>query len=361
MSKLKVFIVDDSATVRRVFTDMLDGKQGINVIGSAMNPILAWRKMEKDWPDVIISDIEMPEMNGIDFLKKVMTEHPTPVIICSGYAEKVGESTMNAMASGAVEVIHKPAHGIKEFLQESSASIFRAIKAASSANLSRLKVRRQIASQPKEVVGKNTADAVVAVSSRKKIFKKTANVIAIGCSTGGTQALEAILTKLPENAPGIIIVQHMPAGFTNAFAKRLNSLCAITVKEAESGDVVNDGCAYIAQGDKHMLLRRMGSYYELELKDGPLVSRHKPSVDVLFRSTANVAGMNATGFILTGMGDDGASGLLEMKQAGSKTYAQDESTSVVYGMPKIAYERGATDKLIKLEQVASIIMENINK
>ncbi len=369
MATINVFLVDDSATVRKVLNAILEKAPGIEVIGTAINPIFAWKKMQKNWPDVIISDIEMPEMDGITFLNKIMKEHPTPVIICSGYAATVGAKSMEAMAKGAVEIIHKPTVGIKEFLDASGAEVIEAVRGAALAKLSNLKpgpipvsgaaLSPLLSPPPSPVAGRQklTADAVLKESGRGKPVPKTEKVIAIGCSTGGTQAIEVVLSRLTPKCPGILIVQHMPAGFTKAFANRLNQNCPIDVKEAESGDPIRPGCAYIAPGDKHLMLRRMGSRYEVEVKDGPLVSRHKPSVDVLFRSTANAAGSNAAGIIMTGMGDDGAKGLLEMRQAGAVTYGQDENTCVVYGMPKVAFLQGAVNLQLPLQDIAAAIMQ----
>ena len=353
MNKIKVMVVDDSAVVRQVLTDLLKTDPQIEVIGAAPDPIFALEKMKKQWPDVIVLDVEMPRMDGITFLRKLMSEHPTPVVICSTLTEKGAETTMQAMSAGAVDIITKPKIGLKQFLTDSIAEITRAVRAAACANPKRLAAAPSAAVMVKP---KLTADAILApVSSHHAMAETTDRVIAIGTSTGGTQALEVVLTALPRVCPGIVIVQHMPEKFTAAFASRLNSLCEIEVREAQNGDRVIPGRALIAPGGRHLLLKRSGAQYIAEVIDGPVVNRHRPSVDVLFRSVAKCAGKNAIGIIMTGMGDDGAAGLLEMKQAGAHTVAQDEATCVVYGMPKEAVKRGAADKIIPLESIAGVI------
>jgi two-component system chemotaxis response regulator CheB len=347
---IKVLIVDDSAVVRQVLTQQLGMATGIEVIGSASDPIFAMKKMEDKWPDVIILDIEMPRMDGITFLKKIMSERPTPVVICSTLTDKGAEVTMQAMSAGAVDIITKPKVQLKGFLQEHKTLLVDTIKAAAVARVGKMR----LPAAAMEPTPKLRADAVLA-SSSKPMAETTDRVVAIGTSTGGTQALERVLTALPTDVPGIVIVQHMPEQFTAAFAARLNNLCQITVKEAENNERVMPGLALIANGGKHMLLRRSGAQYRVELKDGPLVSRHRPSVDVLFRSVANAAGRNALGIIMTGMGDDGALGLREMHQAGAYTVAQDEKTCVVYGMPKEAVKLGGVDIQVSLDDIPALI------
>lgn len=358
MPDIKVFIVDDSAVVRQVLTSLLDSISGIKVIGAAPDPIFALSRMEKDWPDVIILDIEMPRMDGITFLRKLMHEHPTPVVICSTLTAKGAEITMQAMSAGAVDIITKPTVNLKGFLQDSKTLLADAIRGAAHA---RMKI---IGSSPtKSTVGaqpKLNADSVISPHAAN-IGETTDRVIAIGTSTGGTQALEYILTRLPRTVPGIVIVQHMPEAFTAAFAKRLDSLCQITVKEAEQNDRVIPGLALIAPGGKHMLLRRSGAQYRVEIKDGPLVSRHRPSVDVLFRSTAQSAGQNALGIIMTGMGDDGAHGMKELHDTGALCIAQDEDSCVVYGMPKEACKLGAVDDELSLSAIPDLIIRAPNR
>ncbi len=356
MSKIRVLIVDDSAVVRQVLTELLKSDPQIEVMGAAPDPIFALERMQKDWPDVIVLDVEMPRMDGITFLRKIMSERPTPVVICSTLTEKGAETTMQAMSAGAVDIITKPKIGLKQFLNDAIQEITRAVKAAAGANVKRMAaITSAQASAPSAIKPKLSADAILAPAGAHAMAETTDRVIAIGTSTGGTQALEVVLTALPRVCPGIVIVQHMPEKFTAAFASRLNGLCEIEVREAQNGDRVIPGRALIAPGGKHMLLRRSGAQYVVDVIDGPVVNRHRPSVDVLFRSVAKCAGKNAIGIIMTGMGDDGAAGLLEMKQAGAATVAQDEATCVVYGMPKEAVKRGAADKIMPLENIAGVI------
>ena len=353
MTQVKVLIVDDSAVVRQVLTEQLGGISGIEVMGAARDPIFARALMEKQWPDVIILDIEMPRMDGITFLRQLMRERPTPVIICSTLTEQGAEVTMQAMSAGAVDIIAKPKVGLRQFLEESRTLLGDAVKAASRARMDRLGGGTRTLAP----TAKLKPDAVVAERGFKPLASTTDRVIAIGTSTGGTQALEYILTRLPRTAPGLAIVQHMPGQFTAAFAARLNQLCAIEVREARDGDRVIPGLALIAPGTHHLLLRRSGAQYRVEVKDGPLVSRHRPSVDVLFRSTAQSAGPNAVGIIMTGMGDDGARGLLEMHEAGALTLAQDEQSCIVFGMPKEAAKLGGVDAMLALSQIPGVIVQ----
>jgi two-component system chemotaxis response regulator CheB len=350
MKNIKVMIVDDSAVVRQVLNASLAEHAGIEVIGTAADPLFALDKMQREWPDVIVLDVEMPRMDGISFLKKLMAEHPTPVVICSTLTEKGAATTMEAMAAGAVAIVTKPQVGLRQFLLEATEELAGAIRAASQARL-----RRQTPA-PVAVAPKLNADAILPASSVGAMSRTTERVVAIGTSTGGTQALEYVLTALPRVCPGIVIVQHMPEKFTAAFAERLNGLCQIEVREAKHGDRVIPGRALIAPGGRHMLLKRSGAQYMVEVVDGPPVSRHKPSVDVLFRSTARAAGANATGIIMTGMGDDGARGLREMHEAGAFTLGQDEASCVVYGMPKEAKKIDAVSREIPLEQIPAYIL-----
>lgn len=358
MADIKVFIVDDSAVVRQVLTAMLNELPGINVIGAAPDPIFAMSRMQSAWPDVIILDIEMPRMDGITFLRKLMQERPTPVVICSTLTAKGAEVTMQAMSAGAVDIITKPTVNLKGFLQDSKTLLADAVKAAAHARVKKLPAA---SAKPMTVTAKLTPDTVIAPSSLAPMSETTDRVIAIGTSTGGTQALEYILTRLPRTVPGIVIVQHMPEAFTAAFAQRLDGLSQITVKEAQQDDRVIPGLALIAPGGKHMLLRRSGAQYRVEIKEGPLVSRHRPSVDVLFRSTAQSAGRNAIGIIMTGMGDDGAHGLRELHETGALTVAQDEASCVVYGMPKEAVKLGATDGSVSLSAIPDLIVRGPNR
>lgn len=351
MKKIKTLIVDDSAVVRQVLSGLLDDDPEIEVLATASDPIFAMEKMRHAWPDVIVLDVEMPRMDGISFLKKIMAEHPTPVVICSTLTEKGAETTMQALAAGAVSIVTKPRIGLKRFLEDASSDIVGAVKAASHAN-----VRRMAAAPTLKVAPKLSADAILPAAGGHAMAQTTERIVAIGTSTGGTQALEAVLTALPRVCPGIVIVQHMPEKFTEAFANRLDGICKLDVKEAANNDRVLPGRALIAPGGKHMVLRRSGAQYFVEVLDGPLVNRHRPSVDVLFRSVAKVAGKNALGIIMTGMGDDGAAGLLEMRQANARTIAQDEATCVVFGMPKEAIKLGAADKIVALNDLAGEIV-----
>jgi len=348
MNRIKVMVVDDSAVVRQVLTGLLDADPGIEVIGASADPIFAMERMKSQWPDVIVLDVEMPRMDGITFLKKLMHERPTPVVICSTLTEKGAQTTMAALAAGAVAIITKPKLGLRQFLNDASDDLIGAVKAAACANVKRLVAR----SEPAPVAQfKHTADVILPPAASRAMIQTTERVVAIGTSTGGTQALEVVLTALPRVSPGMVIVQHMPEKFTAAFAARLDSLCQIAVKEAQNNDRVIQGRALIAPGGKHMLMKRSGAQYFVEVVDGPLVNRHRPSVDVLFRSVAKCAGANALGVIMTGMGDDGAAGLLEMRHAGAHTLAQNEETCVVYGMPKEAVKRGAVEKTVPLDQI----------
>ena len=344
--RIRVLIVDDSAVVRQALSEVLSADPGIEVIGTASDPFVAAERMREQVPDVITLDIEMPRMDGLTFLQKIMRQHPIPVVICSTLAEEGAQSTLKALEYGAVDIIAKPRLGTKQFFEESSMILCQAVKAAAAARLR---------NPSHEVEPKLTADAILP-RAKSAMLETTEKVVVIGASTGGTEALRALLEVLPADAPGIAIVQHMPEVFTRAFANRLDSLCQISVKEAESNDTVLRGRALIAPGNHHLLLKRSGARYYVEIKDGPLVSRHRPSVDVLFRSAARYAGQNAVGVILTGMGDDGASGMLEMKQAGAATIAQDEATSVVFGMPNEAIKRGAVDAILPLPAIAGSML-----
>jgi two-component system, chemotaxis family, protein-glutamate methylesterase/glutaminase len=347
--KIKVMIVDDSAVVRQVNRETLEREADIEVIGVAADPLYALEKMKLAWPDVIVTDIEMPRMDGITFLKKIMAERPTPTVVCSSLTEEGAATTMEAMAAGALSIITKPKMGVKQFLQESGNDIVSAVRAAAKANMSHL---RTSAATPM-MRPKLNADVMIASSpaGARAMAETTDKVVAIGTSTGGTQALEAVLTRLPATITGIVVVQHMPEKFTAMFAERLDSLCAIEVREARDGDRVLPGRALIAPGARHMMLKRSGAQYYVAVADGPVVNRHKPSVDVLFRSVAQVAGRNALGVIMTGMGDDGARGMKEMHDAGAQTIAEDESTCVVFGMPKVAIEMGGVDRIVPLDRI----------
>lgn len=347
--KIRVLIVDDSAVVRQTLQDILSSDPRIEVMAAASDPLIAAEKIKHEIPDVITLDLEMPRMDGITFLQKIMSQHPIPIIICSSMAGKGSENAFKAMDYGAVEIIEKPKMGTKKFLEESRIRICDVVKAASVAKL------RAVA-EPRRIEPKFTADAILPKTMPKSVIHTTEHIVAVGASTGGTEALRVFLEALPKDSPGIVIVQHMPENFTSAFARRLNSLCQIEVKEAEDGDSVLRGRALIGPGNHHILLKRSGARYYIEIKDGPLVSRHRPSVDVLFRSVARYAGPNAVGVIMTGMGDDGAKGMLEMKQAKAYNIAQDEATSVVFGMPHEAIKLGGADKVLPLEAIAGAVL-----
>lgn len=350
---IRVFIVDDSAVVRKVLTEMLQGVSGIEVIGSAQDPIFAQAKMDKDWPDVIILDVEMPRMDGVTFLKKIMSERPTPVIMCSTLTEEGSKTSLQALSIGAIDVVAKPKANLKTSLPEASQELVSAIRTAAKANMKCAKPKP--ISPVSKIPAKLTADAMLTRSTSRNA-QKTGALIAIGASTGGTQALEAVLTALPINTLPIIIVQHMPEKFTHTFANRLNELCKVEVKEAEDNDPLLPGRVLIAPGGKHMMLQTTQFGASVQVKDGPLVSRHKPSVDVLFRSVCKYAGSNALGIIMTGMGDDGAKGIKEMHDANATTIAQNEATCVVYGMPQEAVKLGAIDYEIPLNKIPEMIV-----
>ena len=354
-NRIKVMIVDDSAVVRQVMTGVLESDPGIELIGAAADPIFAYERMKAQWPDVILLDVEMPRMDGITFLKKLMLERPTPVVICSTLTESGAATTVEALSAGAVSIITKPKIGLKQFMSESAQEVITAIRNAARVNVKRLAARSTAA----PVAAKHTADVMLKAPARTQAMTQTTeHIVAVGTSTGGTQALQTVLSALPAVTPGIVIVQHMPPQFTAAFAARLNSVCQIEVREARDNDRVVPGTALIAPGGKHMMLRRSGAQYFVEIKEGPPVNRHCPSVDVLFRSVAKCAGRNALGVIMTGMGDDGARGLREMRDAGAHTLAQDEATCVVFGMPKEAIRLEAAVRIVPLETIPSLILNS---
>jgi len=351
--KIRVLIVDDSAVVRQALSEALSSDPEIEVIATAGDPFVAADRIAEEVPDVVTLDIEMPRMDGLTFLKKLMSQHPIPVVICSSLAEEGAPSALRALEYGAVEIIAKPRMGTKQFIEESRIALCEAVKAAAAAGPGA--ARPGSMGRAHTVEPKLTADAVLAPATHAMV-ETTEKVVVIGASTGGTEALKTLLETLPADTPGIVIVQHMPELFTRAFANRLDGLCSITVKEAETNDTVLRGRALIAPGNHHLLLKRSGARYYVEVKEGPLVCRHRPSVDVLFRSAARYAGQNVVGVILTGMGDDGARGMLEMKQAGAITIAQDEATCVVFGMPKEAIKLNGVDKILPLHTIAAAIL-----
>jgi len=352
--KIRVLIVDDSAVVRQTMADILSSDPDIEVMATANDPFAAAARMKEEAPDVITLDVEMPRMDGLTFLQKIMSQSPLPVVMCSSLTEKGSDTAFKAMEYGAVDIVTKPRMGTKQFLEESRVRICDAVKAAAQARVRPL-AKPTINSEPKL-----TADAILAKSSIKSqsMIVTTEKIVVVGASTGGTEALRVFLESFPADCPGIVIVQHMPEHFTASFAARLNELCQINVKEAADNDTVVRGRALIAPGNRHILLKRSGARYYVEIKDGPLVSRHRPSVDVLFRSAARYAGKNCVGVIMTGMGDDGARGMREMKDAGSFNIGQDEETSVVYGMPKEAYKLGGVDSVVPLQNIAREVLRH---
>lgn len=355
MKKIKVMVVDDSAVVRQVLTARLQQDPAIEVIASVADPLFAIERMKKQWPDVLVLDVEMPRMDGLTFLRKIMAEHPTPVVICSTLTEKGAETTLQALAAGAVCIVTKPKDQLKRFLEDGSSDIAEAVKIAAKANIRRLLPNQAVTQQA--IAPKLSADAILFSANGSSMAQTTERIVAIGTSTGGTLALESVLTALPRVCHGIVIVQHMPEKFTAAFAARLNQLCQIEVREAQNNDRVIPGRALIAPGGRHMLLKRSGAQYFVEVLNGPVVNRHIPSVDVLFRSVAKNAGRNALGIIMTGMGDDGAAGLLEMRHCEATTLAQDEDSCVVFGMPKEAIKRGAAERIVSLAGIPGEILK----
>lgn len=353
-NRTRVLVIDDSASVRQTMTAILEKDPELHVIASAADPFAAAKIIQQEVPDVITLDVEMPRMDGITFLRKLMSQCPVPVVMCSSLTEEGSETLLQAMEAGAVDVILKPQIGVADHLVEHHMEICDVVKAAARARIRGRSARPVTKVVPEK---KLTADAVLPPPTSRAMSRTTEKVVCIGASTGGTEALREVLTALPANAPGIVVVQHMPEAFTKAFAKRLNGLCEVDVKEAEDGDPVLRGHVLIAPGGRHMMLERQGARYHVSIKDGPLVSRHRPSVDVLFRSAARAAGSNAIGVIMTGMGDDGARGLLEMKEARARTFAQDEATSIVFGMPKEAIARGAADHIVPLGSIAREVLQ----
>lgn len=351
---IKIMIVDDSAVVRQVLSQELGSQSDMEIMATAPDPVFALEKLKTHWPDVIILDIEMPRMDGVTFLQKVMEMRPTPVIICSSLAASGADVTLRALSAGAFAIVEKPQIGVRDFLKDSSENLLAVVRAASGARVDRMRRAPQAGTLPQAGLArpKLSADEILAAPGEGTMnVPMTEKFVAIGCSTGGTQALEVVLTALPRTCPGIVVVQHMPEQFTKGFAQRLDKVSEVEVKEAENGDRILPGRVLIAPGGRHMLAVRSGAQYRVEIKDGPLVSRHKPSVDVLFRSVAKAAGRNAVGFIMTGMGDDGARGMKEMHDTGARTYAQDEESCVVFGMPKEAIRLGGVDQVIALGEI----------
>lgn len=345
-NKIRVLIVDDSPSVRQVLKEILESDPQIEVMAVASDPYIAVEHIKRETPDVITLDIEMPRMDGHTFLEKIMLQHPIPVVVCSTLTATGSDVALAALEMGAVEIITKPRLGAREFFEESRVRICDIVKSAALARLVKRPVHRMV------VDPKLTADAVLPKPPSNALIQTTEKVVVVGASTGGTEALREFLMAMPLDAPGIAIVQHMPEEFTARFAERLDKICRITVKEAVDNDSVIRGQALIAPGNRHLLLKRSGARYFVEVRDGPLVSRHRPSVDVLFRSAARYGGRNIVGVIMTGMGDDGAKGMLEMKQAGAFNIAQDEASCVVFGMPAEAIKAGAVDRVLPLSAIA---------
>ena len=349
MNKIKVLVVDDSALVRQTLCEILNSDPDLEVVATAADPFLAAERLRTVIPDVITLDVEMPRMDGLTFLQKLMHQHPIPVVMCSSLTELGSETAIKAMEYGAVDIITKPRMGTKQFIEESRITICDAVKGAAAAKPG---PTRHARSSLKEVSPRYSADVIIDKPSSRAMIQTTEKVVVVGASTGGTEALRVFLEMFPEDAPGIVIVQHMPENFTAAFARRLDATCRVTVKEAQDNDTVVRGRALIAPGNRHTLLKRSGARYFVEIKDGPLVSRHRPSVDVLFRSAARYAGKNMVGVIMTGMGDDGARSMKEMYDVGAMTIAQDEATCVVFGMPAEAIKHGGVHKILPLDLIA---------
>lgn len=350
--KTRVLIIDDSASVRQALQNVISSAPDLEVMATASDPFVAAQRIHEEVPDVIILDVEMPRMDGITFLRKLMAQRPIPTILCSTLVESGSATAMEGLEAGAVDLILKPRLDTKQFLMESEVRICDAVRAAARS-------RPRTSGQPRSplVEKKLSADVMMpAPVATRAMARTTETVVCIGASTGGTESLREVLIELPPSTPGIVVVQHMPEMFTAAFAKRLNSICQVEVREAKDGDAVLPGLVLIAPGNYHMLLQRSGARYHVAVKEGPLVSRHRPSVDVLFRSAALHAGANALGMIMTGMGDDGAKGMLEMKRAGAKTYAQNEETCVVFGMPKEAIALGGVDHVLPLSAFPAAIL-----
>jgi two-component system chemotaxis response regulator CheB len=365
MSKIRVLTVDDSALMRQVLAMLLSKDREIEVVGSAPDPYIAREKIKALNPDVLTLDVEMPKMDGLTFLEKLMRGHPMPVVMVSSLTEAGCQTTLRALELGAVDFIAKPKIDLREGMEEIARDLIDKIKAAAQANVKREAhlVKPASPTQRGERISSSEPDAsrFTNDASRTSMIKTTDTIIAIGSSTGGTEAVKVVLARLPPNTPPIVITQHMPERFTKTWADRMNQLCRISVKEAEDGDSVLPGHALVAPGGYHMTLERSGARYTVRVNQDPPVNRHRPSVDVMFASVARYAGANAVGIIMTGMGGDGAKEMLTMKQAGAFTIAQDEATCVVFGMPKEAIKAGAVDKILPLGDIASAIITHVSR
>jgi len=352
VAKIKVLIVDDSALVRKLLTEMLSSAPSIEVVGVAQDPYIARDKIKELNPDVLTLDVEMPRMDGLTFLKNIMRLHPMPVVMVSSLTEQGADVTLRALEAGAIDFVTKPKIDLADGLVEYQDELIAKIKTAAAVSKTALLMRASTMDTPK----KQSADVVLEKSVTKH-YRTTDRLIAIGASTGGTEAIKDVLVTMPPDSPGIVIAQHIPEAFSEPFAKRMDGLCAINVRHAEDNEQILPGHAYVAPGSAHLMVVRDGAKYRCKLNDGPPVNRHRPAVDVLFRSVAQNAGPNAVGVILTGMGDDGANGLYEMHEAGAKTIAQDEKTSVVWGMPGEAVKRGGVDFILPLNRVCKKVVE----
>jgi two-component system chemotaxis response regulator CheB len=363
--KVRVLIVDDSAVVRQLLSDILGADPGIEVVGTAADAFMAREKIKRFNPDVLTLDVEMPRMDGVQFLRNLMRLRPMPVVMCSSLTERGADVTLDALALGAVDFVTKPKVDVAHKLDEYAGEITAKVKAAANARVRALPAdaagapasAAAPAPPPISVVEKLSADAVLPRAAAPRHFRTTDQIVAIGASTGGTEAIREVLSRMPPDSPGIVITQHIPKAFSGPFAARMNASSPLTVREAKDGQQILPGHAYIAPGDQHLLVVRDGAQYRCRLNDGPPVQRHKPSVDVLFRSVAQNAGRNAIGVMLTGMGKDGAEGMLEMREAGAACIAQDEASSVVWGMPGAAHEAGAVESLHPLLAIASRILQ----
>lgn len=372
MDPIKVQVIDDSALIRKLIGEMINGVKDIEVCNSSPNPIIGMKRMEREWPDVLVLDMEMPQMDGLTFLRQIMSEKPMPVVVFSSLTASGAQITLDAINSGAFGVVEKPKLRMGQSLADCAEDLLEAIRAAAKANMKVVK-RSSARLTPPTPKGMGQGEAATAtVSSQNKagaVSPKitgsngalSGKVVAIGTSTGGTQALEIIIRKLPVNVPGILVVQHMPEKFTDAFAQRLNDISQVNVREAKSGDLVELGVVLIAPGGRHMIARSTDGEARVIIKDGPPINRHKPSVDVLFNSVADLVGFDRTGFILTGMGGDGAKGLKAMRDRGALTYAQDQESCVVFGMPAMAIEMNAVDHVVGLNSVADEILKFAQK
>ncbi len=349
----KVLIVDDSALIREILTEIIDGISGFTVVGTASDPHVGADKVMKLKPDIITLDIEMPKMDGLTFLDKLMHHRPIPVLIISSLSQRNSTTALKALELGAIDYVTKPVKSISTSLKDLTEEIKGKLDVCANCNVEKPKVTK------KQIDQKYSADAVISVQDKKSSinFETTDKVIAIGASTGGTVALGKLFQQLPDNLPGIVVVQHMPPGFTKSFADRLNTECKLYVKEAEDNDTILSGQALIAPGDKHLVVNRSGTRFYVNVIDGPPVNRHKPSVDVLFRSVSQKIGMNSVGVILTGMGDDGAEGMLEMKDVGAHNIAQDEASSTVFGMPKVAIDKGGVHEILSLDAIGKYLLK----